>query len=703
MTDALLESAWPAARLGDALVLLARRLGLEPGGEGSPELTPPPSREDGLDAWMEQVAASLGLDLDHVEARHDGLERALGEAAPALLRMGSAEGERFHLLLGCRGRTASLLGQDGTVHRVSLERLAVELRGPSEAQPGLEALLETAAVTAPLRERARAALLGASLGAREVAGLWSLRLAPETRFRQQLQNAGAGRWLLAFVLAQLAHEGLFVLSWWVLGGGAFAGHLERGWVLGWALLLLTSIPFRLLALWAQARLSVEAGRLLRQRLLAGALRLDPDEIRHQGIGQLLGRVMESESLETLSLAGGFVGVLALVELGMAVAVLRAGAGGGWHALLLVGWIAATCGLIGVSLRQRERWTDARMELTHDLVEQMVGQRTRVAQQAPARWHSHEDAALERHLGVARRMDAVETVLRAVGPRGWLVVALLGLAPGFVWGEVDLSALAISLGGILLGLRGLTNLTDSLSALLGAGLAWKQVSQIFHSAARPLAHGKPLTIAPAPGAAPAVLEAHNLTYQHRGRSAAILQGCNLQVHAQERVLLQGASGSGKSTLASVLAGLRQPASGVVLLGGLDRQTVGGLKWRRNVVLVPQFHENHLFTGTLAFNLLMGHRWPPRDEDYEAARDLCRQLGLGRLLEAMPAGILQIVGESGWQLSHGERSRVFMARALLQGAQLLVLDESLGALDPLSLQQCLDTVLKRAPTLLVIAHP
>jgi ABC-type transport system involved in cytochrome bd biosynthesis fused ATPase/permease subunit len=62
----------------------------------------------------------------------------------------------------------------------------------------------------------------------------------------------------------------------------------------------------------------------------------------------------------------------------------------------------------------------------------------------------------------------------------------------------------------------------------------------------------------------------------------------------------------------------------------------------------------------------------------------------------------VGETGWQLSQGERSRIFMARALLQGAGLVVLDETFAALDPETMRQTLACVLKRAPSLLVIAH-
>ena len=108
-------------------------------------------------------------------------------------------------------------------------------------------------------------------------------------------------------------------------------------------------------------------------------------------------------------------------------------------------------------------------------------------------------------------------------------------------------------------------------------------------------------------------------------------------------------------------------------------------------------------TFAFNLLMGRRWPPHEEDMHEASAICRELGLEPLLNKMPAGMLQMVGETGWQLSHGERSRVYIARALLQGAEVVIFDESFAALDPENLRLALDCVLRRARTLLVVAHP
>jgi ATP-binding cassette subfamily B protein len=64
---------------------------------------------------------------------------------------------------------------------------------------------------------------------------------------------------------------------------------------------------------------------------------------------------------------------------------------------------------------------------------------------------------------------------------------------------------------------------------------------------------------------------------------------------------------------------------------------------------------------------------------------------------------MVGETGWHSSQGERSRIFLARALLQGGDVILLDESFVALDPDNMRLCLECVFRRAKTLLVIAHP
>jgi ABC-type transport system involved in cytochrome bd biosynthesis fused ATPase/permease subunit len=151
--------------------------------------------------------------------------------------------------------------------------------------------------------------------------------------------------------------------------------------------------------------------------------------------------------------------------------------------------------------------------------------------------------------------------------------------------------------------------------------------------------------------------------------------------------------------ALASGVRLPDSGLLFLRHIDRKTPGERAWRRRVVASPQFHENHIFSGSLAFNLLIGRRWPPEPEDLAEAETICRELDLGALLDSMPGGLMQMVGETGWQLSNGEKSRIYLARALLQHADLVVLDETFGALDPETAGRAVDCVLRRAPAVCV----
>jgi ATP-binding cassette subfamily B protein len=194
----------------------------------------------------------------------------------------------------------------------------------------------------------------------------------------------------------------------------------------------------------------------------------------------------------------------------------------------------------------------------------------------------------------------------------------------------------------------------------------------------------------------------VSFGHAGRSN-LFRDVDLEIRAGDRVLLEGPSGAGKSTLASLFGAQRRPDAGLILLDQLDLDTVGVDRWRKRVALVPQFHENHVIAETFLFNLLMGRAWPPSWDDHREAMAVCRALGLDRVLEEMPAGLNQTVGDSGWNLSHGERSRLYLARALLQDPDVLVLDESLASLDPELLDQVGRAVLERARTLVLIAHP
>lgn len=702
---------WPMDRIGEALTALARRSGLL-SVAATAARHPPIADPAGLDRWLAAAGEQLGVALEPVTATHRDADGALASMNPAMVRL--AEG--VLLVLGQHGRALVCLGSDGVVRRTSRRGVGRALKASHELphRTRISALLARTPLSAAARERAEAGILAELLTPAEVLHGWLLRLPPGARFTRQVRAAGLVRIGVGLVAAHAAYYLLFLLSWWAIGRAVLQGRLAPGWLWGWALLLLVSIPLTMLSTWCQGKLAVGFGMLLRRRLLAGALELPPEAIHRDGIGRLLGRTMEADSLERLALGGGFVSVLAVLELAFAAPVLVAGAGGWLHAGLLVAWLAL-CAVLGRRLaRARYRWTDQRLTLTGLTLERIVGHRTRLAQEAPERWHDGEDEALTGYLDRSGELDRQALALVVIVPRGWLLVGLCALAPAFVHGA-DPIALGTGIGGVVLAWLSLARLSNGVDQLATAHVAWQRVAPQFHAAAgvlpghsgsprpsRRLTAPEYLVMPPAVGTEP-VLEAVDITFRHAGRATDVLSGCDLVIRPGDRVLIQGPSGSGKSTLVSLLAGMRPPKSGLLLARGLDMSCLGEAGWRARVSVAPQFHENHVLTESFAFNVLMSRGWPPRREDLHEARAVCKELGLGPLLARMPGGMFETVGETGWQLSHGEKSRLFIARALLQNSDVVILDESLAALDPENMALALRCMRERARSLVVIAHP
>lgn len=707
-TASLTEVTWPANRLAEAIEALGRRSGLGLRSDSTDVHSIPPPEDEQLGPWIEMVAEWLGLEVEPLDLPYGQLEQLVRAAGPTLLRLPGESGEHFLAVLS-GGRRIALLTPTLTVTSVPAAVLRAELaRGLAGSRAdGIDQLLRQAGVSGKREERARAVLRGEALSGKPL-GAWLLRSAGAAGVGTQAVELGLPRLLLGLLATHGVAYGLWVLSWWILGWMALAGRFEAGWLLAWSLLLFTLIPFRLLTTRSAGEFSIRAGALLKRRLLAGALQMEPDEIRHLGAGQLLGRAIEADAIESSAIAGGFLGLTALVELAVAALILGAGAAGRIHVQLLGLWCAVTV-LLGVCYyRERRRWTAARLDRTDDLVECMLGHRTRLAQQPRRHWNEGEDQALEGYLAGSTALDRRAVALQVLVPRGWFLIALVGLAPAFSAGQRSGLALAVAVGGIVLAYRAFRNLVDGLERLAGAALSAERIGPFWSAARRRQPIGHPRFALPAPTAqmhseARCLLDARDLIFRHRGRAEPTVRGVDLQIRSGDRLLLQGPSAGGKSTLAALLAGARLPESGLLLLRGLDRETLGAGPWRRRVVIVPQFHDNHVLVGTFAFNVLLGRGWPPQKADLDEAEAVCRALGLGPLLDRMPAGLNQVIGETGWQLSHGEKGRLFLARALLQRADLLILDESFAALDPPTLRRTLAFVLEKAPTVVVIAHP
>ncbi|KDR62694.1 MULTISPECIES: thiol reductant ABC exporter subunit CydD [Streptomyces] len=184
--------------------------------------------------------------------------------------------------------------------------------------------------------------------------------------------------------------------------------------------------------------------------------------------------------------------------------------------------------------------------------------------------------------------------------------------------------------------------------------------------------EPEAAGPAPES-PFPVELRGVAARHPGQERDALTGIDLTVAEGRRIAVVGPSGSGKTTLAQLLLRFLDPRTGSYTLAGASAPGLDGDDVRRLVGLCAQ--DAHVFDSTLRENLLLA------DRSATEAR-LREVLGRARLLEwaeTLPQGLDTPVGEHGARLSGGQRQRLALARALLAGFPLLVLDEPAEHLD------------------------
>jgi ATP-binding cassette, subfamily C, bacterial len=213
----------------------------------------------------------------------------------------------------------------------------------------------------------------------------------------------------------------------------------------------------------------------------------------------------------------------------------------------------------------------------------------------------------------------------------------------------------------------------------------------------------LANAEVPGAAgPGPSLAHEIRLERVGfrydaQRPMVLEDLSLTIAAGKVTAIVGSSGAGKSTVADLVNGLLSPLTGRVLVDGVELTPQSARAWRRHVGYVAQ--DTVLFHDTVRANL----RWAKPDASEEEMGESL-SLAAAEFVFTLPQGLDTTVGDRGTLLSHGQRQRIALARALLRKPGLLILDEATSSLDLDNEKRILDAIerLQGRTTVLLIAH-
>jgi ATP-binding cassette, subfamily B, multidrug efflux pump len=221
-----------------------------------------------------------------------------------------------------------------------------------------------------------------------------------------------------------------------------------------------------------------------------------------------------------------------------------------------------------------------------------------------------------------------------------------------------------------------------------------------------------------------IEFRDLTFAYNGKP--VLHDIDLRIDPGKTVAFVGKTGSGKSTLVSLIPRLLDAPEGSVLVDGLPLREYPLAQLRRAIGFVPQ--ETFLFSDTLANNIAFGVSEPPAvagglpaHSDMPSARDrkppataggsdkitveaAAEIAGLADDVAEFPDGYEQLVGERGITLSGGQKQRTAIARAVMRDPRILILDDSLSAVDTYTEEKILHNMrdVREGRTTLIVSH-
>ncbi|NIK79982.1 ATP-binding cassette subfamily B protein [Paenibacillus castaneae] len=195
-----------------------------------------------------------------------------------------------------------------------------------------------------------------------------------------------------------------------------------------------------------------------------------------------------------------------------------------------------------------------------------------------------------------------------------------------------------------------------------------------------------------------LSMEQLTFSYPDASRPALRQIDLVIQPGMTIGIVGRTGSGKTTLVKLLLRTYEPPAGAIQIGGVDIRKITLESLRSQIAYVPQ--DGFLFSTTIRENIAFARRQAGQDEIELAAK----QARIYDNITEFPNGFETKLGERGITLSGGQRQRTSLARGFIMQAPLMILDDSVSAVDAVTETEILQTIQKerRGKTTIIIAH-
>ncbi len=170
-----------------------------------------------------------------------------------------------------------------------------------------------------------------------------------------------------------------------------------------------------------------------------------------------------------------------------------------------------------------------------------------------------------------------------------------------------------------------------------------------------------------------VEMRNAAFCWPGQTKPILSDISFRVNAGETLAIIGSTGCGKSSMIHLIPRFYDASEGSVLVDGIDVKLFDRKELRQRIALVPQ--QSVLFTGSILENL----RWGKPDATAEEIQKACEIACADEFIPRLANGYETWIGQGGVNLSGGQKQRLCIARALVRGCPILILDDSTSAID------------------------